>query len=68
MLSILETVQCALEKNILLPLEKIFSIESIKSIWSKVPSKANVSLLIFYLNDLSIGVSGAAQGDFKMNR
>ena len=58
MWSILENVSCALEKvyssafgwNVL----KI----SMKSISSNVSFKTSVSLLIFRLDDLSIGVSG----------
>ena len=59
MKSILENVPCALEK-------KVYSFAigwnmlkiSVRSISSNVSSKICVSLLIFYFDDLSIGVTG----------
>ena len=59
MWSVLQNVLCALKK-------KVYSTAvrwnvlyvSIKSIWSSVSFKTCVSLLTFFLDDLSIGVSG----------
>ena len=67
MWSILENVSCALEK-------KVYSAAfgwnvpriSIKSICSNVSFKTCVSLLISYLGDLSIGVSGGLKSTITM--
>ena len=57
-ISILNSIPCALEKNVYSATFgwNILHI-SIKFIWSNVLFKANVSLLIFCLDDLSIDVS-----------
>ena len=55
--SILENVPCALEKNVFCSFWMECFIYSFRSIWFHVSLKANVSLLIFCLNYLSIDVS-----------
>ena len=59
MLSILENVPCAVEKNVY---SAAFGwnalLISFKSVWSNVSLKACVSLLIFCVDDLFFDVSG----------
>lgn len=60
MSSILENIPCALEKNVcstVLGCNVLYI--STKFTWSNISFKATVSLLIVYLNDLSIDVSYA---------
>ena len=58
MWSILENVPCALEKNVYSAALgwNVLNI-SVKSNWSSVSFKTIVSLLVFWLDDLSIAVS-----------
>ena len=59
MLSILENVPCALEKNVYSFALGWNALKiSMRFIWHNVSFKICVSLLIFCFNDLSIGVSG----------
>ena len=56
---ILENIPCALEKYVHYAALGWNALKiSIKSIWSSVSFKSSVSLLIFYLEDLFIKVSG----------
>ena len=57
--SILENVLCTFEKNVYSASFGWNTLEiSFKSIWSNASCKDYVSLLIFFLGDLSIAVSG----------
>ena len=56
MWSVLENVPCAFDKNVC---SVAFGWNvSVKFIWSHVPFKINVSLLIFHLDDLTIDENG----------
>ena len=58
MWSILENVLCALEKKVYSSAFQWNVLKISRSISSNVSFKTCVSLLIFYFDDLSIGVSG----------
>ena len=59
MWSILEDVPCALEKKVYSSAFRWNVLKiSVRSISSNVSFKTCVSLLIFYFDDLSVGVSG----------
>ena len=58
MWSIWENVPCALEKKVYSAFGWNVLTMSMRSISSNVPFKTCVSLLIFYFDDLSIGMSG----------